>query len=215
MARCPGQDMRFWTADDIFYVACPYCDTEIEFWKDEPFRLCKSCEKEVRNPRIDLGCAKWCAFADQCLGRSVGQHLAAEPVVDKLTALIEAYAAEAPQKKRQAMEVYRVADMLLTAEGGDPCCIKAGALLAGALCDDEAPLAPAKKMLAETALRDEEIARIGDLLVAVLGGHEINTPEAAVVHDALRLGHPSSGHGELATASGKMMAALRKKKEKQ
>lgn len=66
--RCPGQDMRYWKPDDIFYVVCPHCSEKIEFWKDEPMRVCKNCSQEVRNPRIDLGCAKWCKFADQCLG---------------------------------------------------------------------------------------------------------------------------------------------------
>ena len=68
MTRCPGQDQRYWTADDIFDVPCPHCSFVIEFWKDEPFRICRECQKEVRNPRIDLGCAKWCKFGDQCLG---------------------------------------------------------------------------------------------------------------------------------------------------
>jgi len=68
MTRCPGQDQRYWTADDIFDVPCPHCSFVIEFWKDEPFRICRECQKEVRNPRIDLGCAKWCKFADECLG---------------------------------------------------------------------------------------------------------------------------------------------------
>jgi hypothetical protein len=68
MTRCPGQDQRYWTAEDIFDVPCPHCSFVIEFWKDEPFRICRECQKEVRNPRIDLGCAKWCKFADQCVG---------------------------------------------------------------------------------------------------------------------------------------------------
>jgi len=213
MTRCPGQDMRFWTAEDIFDVRCPYCDNEIEFWKDEPFRLCSSCQKEVRNPRIDLGCAKWCKYSEQCLGRSVGQHLAAEPVVGKLMALIETYVADAPQKRTQAMEVYRIADMLLTAEGGDPCCIKAGALLAGALCDDPAPLNVAKEMLAETALSEEETGKICGLLKIVLVGRKIETTEAEVLHDALLLSTPDFEDKSLFTESGEMIFTLRRKKE--
>ncbi|MCP4399478.1 MAG: hypothetical protein GY801_19530 [bacterium] len=66
--RCPGQDMRFWTPEDIFDVICPSCKTEIEFWKDEPARLCPGCKREVRNPKMDMGCAEWCKYADDCLG---------------------------------------------------------------------------------------------------------------------------------------------------
>ena len=69
--HCPGQDTRFWKPGDIFNILCPYCKNAIEFWKDDPARPCPKCKKEVRNPRIDLGCAKWCKFADKCLGIEV------------------------------------------------------------------------------------------------------------------------------------------------
>jgi len=71
--RCPGQDTRFWKTGDIFNILCPFCKNSIEFWKDDPSRPCQKCKKEVRNPRIDLGCAKWCKFADKCLGIEVNQ----------------------------------------------------------------------------------------------------------------------------------------------
>ncbi len=68
MAHCPGQDMHYWKPEDIFDVRCPHCSNTIEFWKDEPTRVCSSCKNEIHNPRINLGCAKWCAFGNQCLG---------------------------------------------------------------------------------------------------------------------------------------------------
>ena len=131
MQRCPGQDQRYWTAEDIFDVSCPYCDREIEFWKDEPFRLCRGCMKEVRNPRIDLGCAKWCKFSDQCLGRSADEQLAAAPVIAKLKVLLKGLTETHPEQYLAAMEIYRIANLLATSEGGDPCRIKTGALLVG------------------------------------------------------------------------------------
>jgi len=67
--RCPGQDPQFWRPEDIFTIRCTHCGGEIEFWKDDPWRLCDGCGREVRNPRIDLGCAKWCKHARQCLGQ--------------------------------------------------------------------------------------------------------------------------------------------------
>mgnify|MGYP006304185741 FL=1 len=63
--------MRNWKPEDIFEVQCPNCSTVIEFWKDEPVRFCRGCGMEVRNPRIDLGCAEWCPSANECLGREV------------------------------------------------------------------------------------------------------------------------------------------------
>ncbi len=68
-SRCPGQDLRYWKPEDIFDVPCPFCGIEIEFWKDEPIRHCPECKKEVRNPKIDSGCAEWCKYADDCLGK--------------------------------------------------------------------------------------------------------------------------------------------------
>jgi len=66
--NCPGQDMRNWKPDDIFFAKCPHCGGEIEFWKDEPVRVCPSCGKEAPNPKIDTGCAKWCKHGDECQG---------------------------------------------------------------------------------------------------------------------------------------------------
>ncbi|UCF00137.1 MAG: hypothetical protein JSV82_03460 [Planctomycetota bacterium] len=68
MLRCPGQDQRFWKSEDIFEVNCPNCNQTIEFFKDEPKLKCKKCGQLVVNPKIDLGCAQWCQYAQQCVG---------------------------------------------------------------------------------------------------------------------------------------------------
>jgi len=68
MLRCPGQDQRFWKPDDIFDVKCPGCGQTVEFFKDEPKLKCRECGQTVINPKIDLGCAQWCRYAEQCLG---------------------------------------------------------------------------------------------------------------------------------------------------
>ena len=60
--------MRYWKPEDIFMAACPHCGAEIEFWKDEPVRQCPGCRKEVRNPKMDQGCAEWCKHRPECLG---------------------------------------------------------------------------------------------------------------------------------------------------
>ena len=60
--------MRFWKPKDVFDASCPHCGAAMEFWKDDPFRKCNECGQRVRNPKIDLGCAKWCKYAEQCLG---------------------------------------------------------------------------------------------------------------------------------------------------
>jgi hypothetical protein len=64
--RCPGQNSQYWKPDDIFFIKCPGCGGEIEFWKDEPIRPCPSCGREVPNPKIDTGCSKWCKHGGEC-----------------------------------------------------------------------------------------------------------------------------------------------------
>ncbi len=68
MVRCPGQDQRFWKPGDIFEVKCPGCGGPIEFFKDEPKLKCQNCGRVILNPKINLGCAEWCKYADRCLG---------------------------------------------------------------------------------------------------------------------------------------------------
>ena len=65
--KCPGQDMRYWRPGDIFDARCPACGSTIEFFKDEVRRKCR-CGRVVANPKLDLGCAQWCSYAEQCTG---------------------------------------------------------------------------------------------------------------------------------------------------
>ncbi|MDW7740137.1 MAG: hypothetical protein SCJ97_08805 [Bacillota bacterium] len=66
--KCPGQDMRYWTADDVHEIKCPQCGELIEFFKTDIRLRCPNCKTRVANPRFDMGCAEWCAYAEQCLG---------------------------------------------------------------------------------------------------------------------------------------------------
>jgi len=66
--KCPGQDMRYWTADDVHEEECPNCGEIIEFFKTDIRLRCRNCKTRVANPRFDMGCAEWCAHAEMCLG---------------------------------------------------------------------------------------------------------------------------------------------------
>lgn len=70
-SKCPGQDTRYWKAEDIHEQECPYCGAAIEFWKTDLRVRCPNCQKKVVNPRFNLGCASWCSYAAQCLGETV------------------------------------------------------------------------------------------------------------------------------------------------
>lgn len=66
--KCPGQDMRYWTAEDVYEEKCPQCGDMIEFFKTDIRLRCQNCKTRVANPRFNMGCAQWCAYAEQCLG---------------------------------------------------------------------------------------------------------------------------------------------------
>ncbi len=70
--KCPGQDTRYWDRDSLFDVPCPSCAKPVEFFKDDSLRRCPNCGYRFRNPRLDLGCAEWCPYAEQCLGEAAG-----------------------------------------------------------------------------------------------------------------------------------------------
>ncbi|MBU2550104.1 MAG: hypothetical protein KKB20_16970 [Proteobacteria bacterium] len=65
---CPGQDTAFWKPGDIFEITCPSCHAQVEFFKNDASRRCPGCGHVFPNPKLDLGCAQWCEFADKCLG---------------------------------------------------------------------------------------------------------------------------------------------------
>ena len=65
--KCPGQDKRYWTDEDVFEVPCPACGALVEFFRTDTTRRCHKCKYRFKNPELDLGCAEWCAYAKQCL----------------------------------------------------------------------------------------------------------------------------------------------------
>ena len=76
--KCPGQDTRFWKPDDIFVAECPKCGAEIEFFKDDARRRCAWCGHMFYNPKIELGCAEWCQYAEKCVPDLVRAKKAAQ-----------------------------------------------------------------------------------------------------------------------------------------
>ncbi|MCX6986165.1 MAG: hypothetical protein NT118_15665 [Lentisphaerae bacterium] len=121
--RCPGQDTRLWKPEDIFTLKCQFCGNEIEFFKDEPFLNCRNCGREVKNPRIDLGCAKWCKFADQCLGRTSGND-SASPIIEKVKALLVSQFQLGADAMKELEKACKMADDVLGGTKCDPCVVK-------------------------------------------------------------------------------------------
>jgi len=127
MVKCPGQDQRFWKPGDIFEVKCPRCGAPIEFFKDEPKLKCRKCGRVVVNPKIELGCAQWCQYAQQCLGVSTVRNISI--IRDKLIAEMKKIFGQDQNRIEHALAVLDYAEQIQSDEGGDPLVVKAAALL--------------------------------------------------------------------------------------
>jgi hypothetical protein len=189
MPRCPGQDLRYWTPKDIYEIACVACDTKIEFWKDEPMRICPGCKREVRNPRIDLGCAKWCKYANECIGKAVGAE-PVPPVIDRLELLLEGRFAGKLAATR-IHKFYELAQQFLSSEKAEPCVVQAGAVLAGAFIDSGQNLNDCKAeciaMLERSGVEAQIAKRIFENSAAAVCGNELQTAECDIITDIIKL----------------------------
>ncbi len=111
--KCPGQDMRYWTADDVHEDKCPQCGEVIEFFKTDIRLRCPNCKTKVANPKFDMGCAQWCAYAEQCLGpgarglKTKSLRAILEDELDKLAKVIPAKADQVKEGIARAEEKCR------------------------------------------------------------------------------------------------------------
>ncbi|MBD3304979.1 hypothetical protein GF339_01335 [candidate division KSB3 bacterium] len=190
--RCPGQDVRFWKPKDIFEIRCPYCGTTIEFWKDDPMRHCPDCDQMVSNPRIDLGCARWCKYAEECLGSMPEAMVADAPVIDRLTALLDKQLTGQAARRERAQAMRSLAETLMAVEGGDPCVVKASALLAGVLLPEQetpeaSPLDDPQALLEEAGIATPLAQEISSVVEGVLGDQPPESLEGRVVWDTVQL----------------------------
>ncbi|TET92627.1 MAG: HD domain-containing protein [Desulfobacteraceae bacterium] len=124
ISKCPGQDTRFWKPDDVYSVECPKCGQPVEFFKDDIRRRCKKCGHMFINPRLNLGCARWCQYADQCVG-AIGK----EEFKEIITLAMKEYFEGDQERIDNALKVLRFAEDILEKEEGNPKVVIAAALL--------------------------------------------------------------------------------------
>ena len=109
--KCPGQDMQFWKPGDIFDVECPRCGKPVEFFKDDIRRRCKTCGHMFLNPKLNLGCAKWCQYAEQCVG-----GMGKEELKENLTLAMKEYFGDDKKRIDHALKVTELAEKILEGE---------------------------------------------------------------------------------------------------
>ena len=131
--RCPGQDRAYWKDDVVSESPCPKCGTAVEFFKDESSGRCTNCGHRFKNPNVSFDCAKWCAFAEECLGFTPERTAPADPgqgaLAGRLIREIKDHFQTEQARIADALTVFQYARELLAKEGGDPRIVLAAALL--------------------------------------------------------------------------------------
>lgn len=186
--KCPGQDTRFWKPGDIFSAECPKCGAEIEFFKDDTRRRCAWCGHMFYNPKIELGCAEWCQYAEKCVPDLVRAKKAAQNFRELVSGMVESYLEEEPEAWEQTQRAEAYAQELLKAEGGDPKVVLAAALL------HRVEPARAAEFLTELETEPEITAAVLDLLA---GRGEVRDLNRQLFMDIMRLlapERPSDGY---------------------
>jgi DNA-directed RNA polymerase subunit RPC12/RpoP len=124
ISKCPGQDTRFWKPNDVYTVECPKCGKPVEFFKDDIRRRCKKCGHMFINPRLDLGCARWCQYADQCVGA-----IDKEEFKEIIILAMKEHLGGDTERIENALKVGRFAEDILEKEEGNPKVVIAAAIL--------------------------------------------------------------------------------------
>ncbi|MFH2008512.1 MAG: hypothetical protein ABI333_18135 [bacterium] len=177
--KCPGQDSRYWGSEAIYDEPCPACGKLVEFFKDEATRRCTGCGFRFRNPRIDIGCAAWCKFAEACFGTlpDAGEEHGRVSVLDSLVQAVKDVLGEDSDEVREGLRVLARAQELMLEEQAVPKVVLAAALLRRVKNPESA------RQVLERAEIDE--AAIAEVLNVVFGEKvEQHARELAVVSDA-------------------------------
>ncbi len=129
--KCPGQDSRYWKPGAIFDAKCPKCGSDVEFFKDDTMRRCKSCGHRFLNPGMDFGCASYCEYAEQCLGDLPPELIAQKEdlLKDRVAIEMKRYFKQDFKRIGHAMRVARYAEQIGKQEKGNMAVILSAAYL--------------------------------------------------------------------------------------
>ena len=200
--KCPGQDMQFWKAGDIFEVECPRCGGTVEFFKDDTARRCGHCGHRFANPKMDFGCAAYCPFAEQCIG-DLPPEVAAQQeslLKDKVAVAVKQYYGRDFRRIGHTSRLVRFAEQLARAENANLAVVLAAAFLldvdqagqaqtpgdaAGA--DSGKGTAVARAILDRVHARQDMADAVCDLIQQVQGSNGGASREVGIMRDAMLL----------------------------
>jgi len=130
--KCPGQDSRYWSGEDVFEAECPNCGHSVEFFKDDSQHKCRKCGHRMLNPKMDFGCASYCPHAEQCLGSMPPELIAKQGDLfkDRVSIAMRKYFDSDSRRIKHALDVAGHAETIgKEQKGGDMMVIMAAALL--------------------------------------------------------------------------------------
>ena len=213
--KCPGQDTRFWTPDDVYEISCARCGKPVEFFKTDVRRRCSKCGKRVENPKVSLGCAKWCAYAKECLGFDPNALQLADTaemsLIDQLvTALKETFAEDQDRITHSLLVLDRAQDIMRN-EGGDPRVVMSAALLhdigipaaerkhgsSDAKYQEVEGAALSRQILEDIKVDNAMVDQVCDIVRSHHSADGEDTPEFRIVWDADRLEEAPPGLTEM------------------
>ena len=198
ISKCPGQDTRFWKPNDVYAVECPKCGKPVEFFKDDIRRRCKKCGHMFINPRLDLGCARWCQYADQCVG-AIDKEEFKEIIILAMKEHLEG-----DQKRMDhALKVLEFAEKILEKEEGNPKVVIAAAILydigvhevgknperAKESNQEKNNLPAVRGILERSGSKAEVIEEVCQIIESHHHPEKIDTLDSKIVYDAVLLAH--------------------------
>ncbi len=200
--KCPGQDSRYWSGNDIFEAKCAKCGNVLEFFKDDSTRPCPKCGYRMLNPHINFGCAEYCPHAEQCLG-SLPEGLRPNSakkssLKDRVLAALEGYFQGDSRRVNHAKKVADYAEQINKYEQGDPAVIMACGYLhdigikeaerkfqsSSAKYQHQEGPPVARQILTELAVEEEMIAEICDIIGHHHHARAEETKNFKVLYDA-------------------------------
>jgi HD superfamily phosphodiesterase len=224
--KCPGQDSRYWQPGAIFDETCPQCGHTVEFFKDDTARRCGHCGHRFINPKMDFGCAAYCAFAEQCIGTLPPELLAEKDdlLKDRVAIEMKRYFKTDFKRIGHATRVARYAERIGKKEAGNLAVILCAAYLhdigtpeaerkynstAARYQEKEGPPV-AREILEKLGAKEQLIQEVCD----ILGHHHHPQPDETinfkVLYDADLITNLEEKHKERPIESDRLQELLEK-----
>ncbi len=181
--------MAFWDFSAIYDIKCPKCGEPVEFFKDEPARMCKKCGHEFVNPKMDFGCAAYCKYAEQCLGSLPPELIAEKEELFKDRVAIEVKRSIGSNFKKisRAMKVAHNVEQIIKDEIANPGVILSAAYLQEAGLNNAESHVIAREILSKLGAKEGLIEEVCNLITDINKGIKDKSINHRILSDAMAL----------------------------